>query len=131
MEPTINLDELKQQVEAKLEEQIKKEGLKFFNEKKYDEAAQKFYEAAILNPLELPYYENAANAYLQIGNHGKTLEMVNYIIDNSNKPNGKAHYLKAIVFLEKENRILACEFLTQSKKLGFNGAKNVYRSFCK
>ena len=110
---------------------LHKEGLKFFDEKKYDKAAEKFYKAAILNPLELPYYENAANAYLQISNHEKTLEMVNYIIDNSKKPNGKAYYLKAIVYLEKENRILACEFLTQSKKLGFNGANNVYRSFCK
>ena len=110
---------------------LHKEGLKFFDEKKYDKAAEKFYKAAILNPLELPYYENAANAYLQISNHEKTLEMVNYIIDNSKKPNGKAYYLKAIVYLEKENRILACEFLTQSKKLGFKGANNVYRSFCK
>ena len=109
---------------------LHKEGLELYNQKKYIEAAQKFEEASALNPLEIPYYENAANAYLQLSNHEKTLEFANYVIDNSEIQNGKAHYIKAIVYLEKKNRIRACELLKESLKYGFNGAENLTRAYC-
>tara|TARA_B110000090_G_C13107513_1_gene341012 strand:- start:48 stop:635 length:588 start_codon:yes stop_codon:yes gene_type:complete len=111
-------------------DKLHKEGLELYNQKKYIEAAQKFEEASALNPLEIPYYENAANAYLQLSNHEKTLEFANYVIDNSEKQNGKAHYIKAIVYLEKKNRIRACELLKESLNYGFNGAENLTRAYC-
>ena len=111
-------------------DKLHKEGLELYNQKKYIEAAQKFEEASALNPLEIPYYENAANAYLQLSNHEKTLEFANYVIDNSEIQNGKAHYIKAIVYLEKKNRIRACELLKESLKYGFNGAENLTLAYC-
>jgi len=108
-----------------------KEGLGLFDQKKFKEAAIKFEDASKLNPLELPYFENAANAYLQISNHEKALEMADYVIENSKSPNGKAHYIKGLVYLEKGNKILGCKMLNKSAGYGFNGAKALANAACR
>ena len=108
-----------------------KEGLDLFDQKKFEEAAIKFEDASKLNPLELPYFENAANAYLQISNHKKALEMADYVIENSISPNGKAHYIKGLVYLEKGDKISGCKMLRKSAGYGFNGAKTLANAACR
>ena len=105
-------------------------GQKLFEQKKFLESAQKFEEAGKINPLEMPYFENAANAYLQISNHEKALENINYVIENSKAPNGKAYYIKALIYFEKGEKVKACDLLKQSAKNGFRGANNVARAYC-
>ena len=105
-------------------------GQKLFEQKKFLESAQKFEEAGKINPLEMPYFENAANAYLQISNHEKALENINYVIENSKAPNGKAYYIKALIYFEKGEKIKACDLLKQSAENGFRGANNVARAYC-
>ena len=106
-------------------------GERLFEEKNYLEAALKFEEAAKINPLELPYFENAANAYLQISKLEKALENINYLINNSKTPNGKAFYIKALIYLQKGDMTLACELFNQSSQNGFTGANNLARAYCK
>ena len=107
------------------------EGLKNFEQKKFLEAAQNFEKAAEINPLELPYFENAANAYMQISKLDEALKNINYVIENSDKPNGKALYIKALIFLEKGEIITTCKLLDESEKAGFRGARNLKSSYCK
>tara|TARA_B110000503_G_scaffold48141_1_gene78371 strand:- start:321 stop:1418 length:1098 start_codon:yes stop_codon:yes gene_type:complete len=106
-------------------------GQKLFEEKNYLEAAIKFEEAAKINPLELPYFENAANAYLQISKLEKALENINFVIDNSKTPDGKAFYIKALIFLEKGDKITACKLLGEAATNGFRGATNLSRAYCR
>lgn len=107
------------------------EGLKNFEQNNFLEAAQNFEKAAEINPLELPYFENAANAYMQISMLDEALKNINYVIENSDKPNGKALYIKALIFLEKGEIITTCKLLDESEKAGFRGARNLKSSYCK
>ncbi len=106
-------------------------GEKLFKEKKYLESAQSFEAAGKINPLELPYFENAANAYMQISKLEEALENINYVINNSKTPNGKALYIKALIYLEKGDKIPACKLLSQSAQNGFTGANNLAKAYCK
>ena len=107
------------------------EGLDFFDKKDFVKAAERFERAAELNPLELPYFENAANAYLQYSNHEKAIEMADYVIDNATKPTGKAHYIKAFVFIEQGKKLRACKLLSVSAGYGFTGAATLSKAYCK
>ena len=107
------------------------EGLDFFDKKDFENAADRFKRAADLNPLELPYFENAANAYLQYSNHEKAIEMADYVINNETKPTGKAHYIKAFVFIEQGKKLKACELLSVSAGHGFSGAVNLSNAYCR
>ena len=108
-----------------------KEGLDLFDKKDFENAADRFKRAAELNPLELPYFENAANAYLQYSNYEKAIEMADYVIDNATKPTGKAHYIKAFVFIEQGNKLRDCKLLSVSAGYGFGGASNLSRAYCR
>lgn len=107
------------------------QGVKNFEQNNFIEAAQNFEKAAEINPLELPYFENAANAYMQISMLDEALKNINYVIENSDKPNGKALYIKALIFLEKGEIITTCKLLDESEKAGFRGARNLKSSYCK
>ena len=102
-----------------------------YKEKKFLQSAKQFEAAGKINPNELPYFMNAANAYLQISNLEKALENIDYVIANSKTPNGKAFYIKALIYIEKENKILACKLLDQSANNGFTGANNVKNIYCR
>ena len=106
-------------------------GQKLFDDKKYLESAQKFEAAGKINPLELPYFENAANAYMQISKLEKALKNINYVINNSKTPNGKAFYIKALIYIEKGDKRLACKLLSQSAQNGFRGANNLANTYCR
>ena len=103
----------------------------YLTKKKYLEAAIKFEEAGKINPLELPYFENAANAYMQISNLERALENINFVINNSKTPNGKAFYIKALIYFEKGDKVSACKLLSQSAQNGFIGSNNLARAYCK
>ena len=106
-------------------------GLKSFDNKQYLEAAKLFEKAAKINPLELPYFENAANAYFQNSNLEKALENINFVINNSKTPSGKALYIKALIYIEKGDKLLACKLLRQSAQTGFSGSNNVAMVYCR
>lgn len=106
-------------------------GQRLFDEKKYLESAIKFEEAGKINPLELPYFENAANAYMQISKLEEALENINFVINNSKTPNGKAFYIKALIYFEKGDKVSACKLLSQSAQNGFTGSNNLARAYCR
>ncbi|MAH81707.1 MAG: hypothetical protein CMC21_00455 [Flavobacteriaceae bacterium] len=108
-------------------------GEQLFSENKFLEAARKFEAAGKINPLELPYFMNAANAYFQISNLEKALENIDYVINNSKTQNGKAFYIKALIYIEKgkKYRIPACKLLRQSAENGFKDALNLGNVYCR
>jgi len=111
--------------------ELHEKGLEFFENNDFEKAAIYFEKAALINSLEAPYYENAANAYIKIGNNEKAEFFVDFILNEINPKNGKAYYMKAILELDKGNQNQACGFLLDSYKNGFKGALTVYDSYCK
>ena len=102
----------------------------FFNNKEYLKAAQKFEEASRLNPLETPYKENAANAYMQAGEDQKALEIVDNILNITDKNNIKMLYIKTLILLTREEYEEACEYLTILEKSKLKVPKAISNKYC-
>ena len=66
-------------------------GLQFFNNLDYENAAIEFEKAIKLNPLDYSYYENAATSNYMIGNLDKALEQIDKVISDYNPLNGNAN----------------------------------------
>jgi len=110
---------------------IHAEGEQLFNNKEYLKAALLFEEASKLNPLETPYRENAANAYMQAGEDQKALDIVDDIFNTTDKNNMKMLYLKTLILLTREEFEEACEYLTILEKSKLKVPKAISNKYCK
>jgi len=106
------------------------EGLVFFNQTDYKNAALNFEKAFELNPLEFSYFENAATANYLIGNLQKALEQINLVINEMNPLNGKCEYIKALIFIKMQDPIGACPLLKTAVDSGHSPANATYAQYC-
>ena len=106
------------------------EGVKFFNKKDFNRAAEYFSKAYNLNPKEVSYYENAANSYMQAGEDKKAIEILEKLIKNLNPKTGKAEYLLAIINIGLEKNEIGCKYLIKSEGKGFSVPKAIFERFC-
>lgn len=102
----------------------------FFKEKKFKEAALSFEKAYSLNPLEVSYYENAANSHMQVGNDKKAIEILKEVISKLNPKTGKAEYLLGIIYIGMKENEIGCEYLYKSKNKGFSVNSLILSKFC-
>ena len=105
-------------------------GIYFFEQENYTAAANYFENADRINPYELAYKENAANAYLKIGNDQKALELLNDLIDNYDSESPKAHYLRGLTNYSMGNIEIACEDLKFAFDEGLISDTNLYQLAC-
>jgi O-antigen ligase len=105
-------------------------GLYFFEQENYTAAANYFENANRVNPYELAYKENAANAYLKIGNDQRALELLNELIDNYDSESAKAHYLRGLTNYSMGNIEIACEDLKYAYDNGLINNLKVYQVAC-
>ena len=105
-------------------------GMYFFEQENYTAAANYFENADRINPYELAYKENAANAYLKIGNDQKALELLNDLIDNYDSESPKAHYLRGLTNYSMGNIEIACEDLKFAFDEGLISDTNLYQLAC-
>jgi len=107
-------------------------GLQFFETKNFEIAVKFFEKATQLNNLEAPYFENAGNAYLKLGQHEKAAYFLDYVLDNLNPQSPKANYLKALLLLQiNKDKDNACSLLIKANKNGHPLAARVYNNYCK
>jgi O-antigen ligase/tetratricopeptide (TPR) repeat protein len=104
---------------------------KYFKNKEFEKAAKSFTKAYGFNPTEVSYYENAANAYMQLGEDETASQILKEVISKLNPKTGKAEYLLAIIYLGQENYVFGCEYLTKSKQKGFGIPDIMFKKFCK
>jgi len=104
--------------------------LYFFEQENYTAAANYFENANRVNPYELAYKENAANAYLKIGNDQRALELLNELIDNYDSESAKAHYLRGLTNYSMGNIEIACEDLKYAYDNGLINNLKVYQVAC-
>ena len=106
-------------------------GLEFFNNQDYSNAAKEFEKAISSNPLDYANYENAATANYMLGNLEKALEQINEVINNLNPLNGKCEYIKALIFIKMGDPIGACPLLETSRDSGFSQAETIFGQYCR
>ena len=118
----------KKNVEDGYFESIKAED--YFNKKEYLKAAKSYLKASELNPLEVSYYENAANSFMQSGKDDKAIELLKKVLEKLNPTSGKAEYLLGIIYIGKEKNKIGCKYLYDSKLKGFKVPKVIFERFC-
>lgn len=106
------------------------EGEQLFNNKEYLKAAKKFEEASKLNPLEIPYHENAANAYMQAGEDQKAFDIADNFLNFIDKNNVKMLYIKTLILLSREEFEQACIYLTILEKSDLKVPKAISNKYC-
>ena len=66
-----------------------------------------------LNPFELPYQENYANAHLQLGNFSEAVEILENLIYQNESESLKAKYMLVLAYLNMEDAIKACPLIEE------------------
>ena len=119
--------------ENSLNESIKfsNNGLNYFNQQDYLNAAKEFEKALKANPLNYAHYENAATSNYMIGNLKKALEQIDKVIDDLNPLNGKSEYIKALIFIKLGDPVGACPLLEISLNSGYNQSRTFFDQYCK
>ena len=82
-----------------------------FEEGEFSEALELFLKASELNPYEIPYQENLANAYLQLNLNQDAIDTIDKIYDSSLLTN-KARWIRALAYISIDNNKVACEDLS-------------------
>ena len=119
------------QIGVKAAAQYSSNGLKYYNERDYKNAAIEFEKAIESNPLDYTHYENAATSNYLIGNIEKALEQINVVINDLNPVNGKCEYIKALIFIRMGDPIGACPLFETSKDSGYVPAEASYNQYCR
>jgi len=105
-------------------------GLYFFKEENFVAAAESFINANKLNPYELAYKENAANALLKTGEDERALDVLNDLIDNYNSSSPKAHYLRGLTLFSMGKENEGCADLKYAYDQGFISDTRIYQMIC-
>ena len=109
---------------------ISNEGLAYFNNKLYVEAAIEFENAANIDSLEYAHFENAASAYFMAGDYGKSLQYSDKVIYEFQPKTGKSEYINALSNFNIGGQQRACELLLQSANYGYSQAQTTYDQRC-
>lgn len=104
--------------------------LYYFNEENFLAAAEYFINADKLNPYELTYKENAANALLKIGEDERALNILNDLIDNYNSTSPKAHYLRGLTLFSMGEEVKGCADLKYAQDQGLISDTRIYQMVC-
>ena len=100
-----------------------------FEEKEFLAALDYFKTASSLNPYEIPYQENLANTYLQLGQTMEAIEVINSIELNTKELTNKAMYIRALAYLSNGLNSDACLDLVKLLDRSYI-TPNIYNSFC-
>ncbi len=101
-----------------------------FENKEFKKSAKLFDKARAINPFEVSYFENAANAYMKIGENQKSISILEKMIIDLKPKTGKAEYLLGINYLQLEENKLGCDYLQESREKGFDFPQAILDQFC-
>ena len=87
----------------------------YFKEKDFQTAEDFFRRASNLNPYELVYKENLANANLQLGRFDVALDVLNELIIEDGYKSIKVKYLRVLAYLNLQDFKNACLQISEIK----------------
>ena len=103
-------------------------GEEFFENDQFELAAEQFANAAKINPYELPYKENAANAYMKLGKDSLALEYLDELIEIDGTKSAKTYYLRGLVKYGLSQKTSACQDLLIAHQTGL--IRGLYITLC-
>ena len=105
-------------------------GEEYFDKGMYKEAADAFDKAGLINKFELPYRENAANAYIRLGNKTKALEILNRLIleDKTNSP--RTYWLRGLLLYDNGRKVEGCKDLNLVEESGWIDNAALFQQLC-
>ena len=104
--------------------------MNYFEKENYNEAIKYFLIAYELNPYELVYLENAANAHLKLGNDNEALKLLNKLINDYDAKSPKAYYLRGLILYDLEKFDEACYDFNIANNAGLFGSTAFYEKYC-
>lgn len=113
--------------------ELENKALKFYQEKKYEEALESYEAASSLIPEEYTYYENAARCLLSLDRYDEALAKINIIENDTlikNPKNGAYNFYKALAYIKQNKKIIACKELEISIERGHEEAKKLQKQIC-
>jgi len=87
----------------------------YFENKDFESARNHFEKAANLNPYELTYKENLANAHLKLGNFQTAADILTQLIEIDGAKSVKVKYLLVLAYLNLEDNTTACLYIDEIK----------------
>ena len=105
-------------------------GEKYFEEGNYEQAAKSFFEAGEINRFELPYRENAANAYIRLGNKTKALEILNKLINEDKTKSPRTFWLRGLLIYESGKKIEGCKDLIRVEQSKWVNNPELFQQLC-
>jgi len=105
-------------------------GLHFFENENFEAAAENFIKANDINPYELAYKENAANALLRVGDDMGALKILDDLIDNFSSTSPKAFYLRGLILYEQGKKDQACQDMKYPRDEGLLDGTDLYNLMC-
>ena len=85
----------------------------YFENKDFESARNHFEKAANLNPYELTYKENLANAHLKLGNFQTAADILTQLIEIDGAKSVKVKYLLVLAYLNLEDNTTACIYIDE------------------
>ena len=105
-------------------------GEQLFLEGDFEEAAKAFDKAGSINKFELPYRENAANAYIRSGDNEKALEILNELIIEDKTISPRSYWLRGLLIYDAGNQIDGCKDLDLVEKSGWIDNPELFQQLC-
>ena len=105
--------------------------MNYFEKENYKKNIKYFLTAYELNPYELVYLENAANAHLKLGNDNEALELLNKLINDYNAESPKVYYLRGLILYDLEKIDEACLDFKIANDAGLFGSTSFFSNYCK
>ena len=103
---------------------------RYYNQKDFINAAKFFLEASQYNPLEIAYFENAANSYMKANENKKAITILEKSLTELNPKSGKTEYLLGIIYLDMDQSVIGCEYLYKAREKGFSFPDQILNQFC-
>lgn len=101
-----------------------------FEQEDYETAVALFLEAGQLNPIEKPYRENTANAYMQLGSYYQALEILDKLIDEENTTSIRSYWMRGLINYELGEINKGCVDLKFVQESGWLENTEIYENLC-
>jgi len=101
-----------------------------FKNKNYELAVAFFKHAGEINPFELPYRENTANAYMQLGSYYQALEILDKLINEEKTTSLRSYWMRGLINYELGKINEGCADLKIVNEGGWMENTNIYENLC-
>jgi tetratricopeptide (TPR) repeat protein len=102
-----------------------------FQNKSYKLAASKFLKAALYNPKNYAYFENAGLCFYANREFQRAINNFNKALALGTSTSGKSEYFKGVCLLNLGKKEAGCAMVQLAKSKNYADADNFLKTYCK